>query len=67
MMMERKLQTDCFGYAKGGCTVLNEPLCATCGHCSFYKTKAQAKADTERAKKLAEKAGFVCTYRPKGD
>ncbi|MEA4955026.1 MAG: hypothetical protein VB096_05875 [Pseudoflavonifractor sp.] len=64
-MNKKNFKMDCFGYSNGGCTVLNEALCVTRGRCSFYKTRGKAAADSERAQKLAEKAGFFGTYRPK--
>ena len=66
-MNDKEFKTDCFGYARGGCAILNEALCVTRGRCAFYKTREKAAADTDRAQKLAERAGFSGTYRPKGE
>ena len=53
-----EIKADCFGYSRGGCAVLTEVLCVTCGRCSFYKTREQAKADAERAHTAAVERGY---------
>lgn len=59
---------ECFGYKGGGCAVLSEALCVTCGRCAFFKTRKQARADTERARVLAAARGYYATgekYTPR--
>ena len=53
------VRRDCFGYdGKNGCGVLSETLCRTHGECSFFKTKARAQADAERAFQAARERGY---------
>lgn len=52
------LRTECFGYNRGGCSILTEPLCATCGKCAFYKTREQARKDAAKSYAVAMERGY---------